>query len=144
MGRVVNTVRIDRPIAEVFAFVTDPTNSPKWDSVVFEASVAERPVRLGTAFHTKGKVLGRVIELDGRVTEFQPYARYTTRSDRPYPYTITWTFQSDDSGTKVVRAGNIETTGLLALLSPITRRIAWRTDQRSLERMKALLETGTR
>lgn len=143
MGRVQNTVHIARPAAEVFAFVADPTTAPKWNKLVLKASVSETPVRMGTSFHTTGKLMGRTIELDGRVIEHQPNTRFATRSEKPYPFTIAWSFEPEGGGTRVVRTGDLQTTGLLKLLSPITRRIASRTDQASLERMKALLEART-
>ena len=140
MATVQNTVHVSRPAAEVFAFVADPANWPKWNPAVREASASERPVRVGTSIRSRAKLLGRTVELDGRVIEHLPDRRFATKALKPYPFTVTWTFEPEDGGTKVVRTGNLETTGLLRLLSPITRRLAWKADQVSLEKMKALLE----
>jgi len=132
MGRVQNSVHIDRSAADVFAFVTDLANMPKWSSAVLRSSVSEAPIRVGTTFHTTGKLMGRTIRLEGRVIEHQPDRRFATKALEPYPLTVTWTFEPEDGGTRVVRTGDLETTGLLALLSPITRRLALRADQTSL------------
>lgn len=47
-----NRVTIHRPLEEVFAFVADFENVPKWNYYVQEVSkLSEGPVGVGTAFH---------------------------------------------------------------------------------------------
>jgi len=145
MGRVQNSVHIDRPVGDVFAYVTDPTNSPKWNSTILESTASETPIRSGTTIRSRVRFLGRKSELQAKVLEFQPNTRFVTKSLEPYTYTLTWTFAPENGGTRVVRAGDIDFRGLLKFLSPILiRPIARRTDQASLERMKALLEAPIR
>ena len=46
-----HTVVIDRPIEEVFAFVTDPDNVSLWQSTSLETEqTSEGPVGVGTTF----------------------------------------------------------------------------------------------
>lgn len=144
MGRVQNSIHVARPIAEVFAYVADPANSPKWNSTVLDSSASETPVRAGTTIHSRVRFLGRTSELQAKVLELQPNTRFVTESLEPYRYTLIWTFAPENGGTRVVRAGDIDFRGLLRLISPILiRPLARRTDQASLERMKALLEAPT-
>lgn len=144
MGHLENSVHIARPVAEVFAYVADPTNSPKWNSLVLGSSASETPVRAGTTIHSRTRFLGRTMEIDAKVLELQPNTRFVTESLKPYPYTLTWTFAPENGGTRVVRTGDIDFRGVMKIVSPILiRPIARRTDQASLERMKALLEAGS-
>ncbi len=47
-----NTIRIDRPVAEVFAFLSDFENIPKWNYNVLEVSqVSDGPIGIGTMYH---------------------------------------------------------------------------------------------
>jgi len=144
MGRIVQRIYVDRAPADVFAFVTDVSKAPAWDETTIEASASETPLRPGTVVRAKRTLMGRAVETVGQVTEFTPPTRFGTRSEKPYRYTIQWTFEPERGGTSVTRDGNLETTGILALLSPITRRVAARADQRSLERMKAAPEARAR
>ena len=144
-GRVQNSIHIARPVAEVFAYVADPANSPKWNSTVLASSASETPVDVGTTIRSRVRFLGRTSDLDATVREFQPNTRFVTETLKPYRYLLIWTFSPENGGTRVVRAGDIDFRGPLKFLSPILiRPIARRTDQASLERMKALLEAPIR
>jgi uncharacterized membrane protein len=47
-----NTIRIDRPVEEVFAFLSDFENIPKWNYYVLEVRrLSESPIGVGTAYH---------------------------------------------------------------------------------------------
>src|SRR5438105_1451276 len=116
MGRVQNSVHVARPVAEVFAYVADPTNSPKWNSTVLESSASETPVGVGTTIRSRVRFLGRTSDLDATVREFQAPTRFVTESLRPYRYLLTWTFSPDNGGTRVVRAGDIDFRGPLRIL----------------------------
>lgn len=62
-----NTIRIDRPITEVFAFLSDLENIPKWNYYVLKVKkVSNGPVAIGTLYHQVRKT----DEQDFRITEF--------------------------------------------------------------------------
>lgn len=47
-----NTIRIDRPVDEVFAFLPDFENIPKWNYYVLEVrQLSESPIGIGTTYH---------------------------------------------------------------------------------------------
>jgi len=141
MGRVQNSVRIDRPISEVFAYVVDPSNTPRWNSTVLASTSSDASVRVGTTIRSRVRFLFREREIEAKVIALEPHSRLVTESLQPYRYTLTWTFAPEDGGTRVTRTGNIEFRGILRVISPLViRPIARRTDQASLERMKAELE----
>ena len=49
------TIRISKPVSEVFSFVLNPKNTPLWlDSIVVEKT-NEWPVRIGTIYRNKNK-----------------------------------------------------------------------------------------
>ena len=65
-----NTIRIDRPVEEVFAFLSDFENIPKCNYYVLDVrQVTEGPIGIGTTYHQVRKT----DEQDFRVTEFEPY-----------------------------------------------------------------------
>ena len=64
-----NTVYIDRPIGEVFAYLSDFENIPKWNYYVLDVrQLSESPIGVGTTYHQVRKT----DEQDFRITEFEP------------------------------------------------------------------------
>ena len=79
MHYTVSTV-IGKPIAEVFAFVTNVENQARWPSATLEnAQTTPGPMAAGTLMRHVGKWLGRRYETVARVTEYTP--------DRQWSYT---------------------------------------------------------
>ena len=63
-----NTIRINRPIAEVFAFLSDLENIPKWNYYVLAVTkLSHGPIGIGTLYHQVRKT----DEQDIRITEFE-------------------------------------------------------------------------
>jgi uncharacterized membrane protein len=64
-----NTIRIDRPVDEIFAFLSDFENIPKWNYYVLEVrQLSEGPTGTGTTYHQVRKT----DEQDFRIIEFEP------------------------------------------------------------------------
>ena len=64
-----NTIAIERPIDEVFAFLSDFENIPKWNYYVLEVKqLSESPIGIGTTYHQVRKT----DQQDFRIIEFEP------------------------------------------------------------------------
>jgi uncharacterized membrane protein len=63
-----NTIPIERPIDEVFAFLSDFENIPKWNYYVLEVrQLSESPIGIGTTYHQ----LRKSDQQDFRIIEFE-------------------------------------------------------------------------
>ncbi len=131
---------INRPVAEVFKYMSDPTKLPEWNSVVEEATPSETPVRVGTKIQVRARFLGRKIDSPSVVTEYEVNKRYTNKSERPFALTITNTFETEGGGTKVVAIFDGDAAGFFKLAEPILARIAKKQFQAQLDTAKELLE----
>ncbi len=62
-----NTIRIDRPIGEVFAFLSDLENVPKWNYYVVEVTkLSNGPIGIGTIYHqVRKRETQRAFEMNG-------------------------------------------------------------------------------
>jgi uncharacterized protein YndB with AHSA1/START domain len=73
MAHADNRVTIDRPIEEVFAFLADGTNNPRWRSGVLEITRTSAIDGLGSTYR---QILrgpgGRRVDGDYEVTNYQP------------------------------------------------------------------------
>lgn len=134
------SMHVNRPVAEVFNYLTDPSKMPEWNSIVEAAKPSDTPIRKGTKLQQKARFLGRKIESTIEVTELETNKKFVQRGDKPFPVLITSTFEAEDGGTKVVASAEAEPGGFFKVGEPIVARIAKHQVQASLETAKELLE----
>jgi hypothetical protein len=85
-GRFETTVEIDRPIEEVFAFLADGTNDPKFSPRVLEiAKTTKGPPGVGTVYASTVKDAGMKTKREFEFTEFEPPTRIRWKET-----SITW------------------------------------------------------
>ena len=89
------TIKINRPVVEVFEFTTDPTKTPLWvDSIVHE-EINETPVKLGTIYKNQNK---EGVWQEYEVTEFEKDKVFVF-SQKNLTYHVKYTFSSIDDNT---------------------------------------------
>lgn len=49
------TIQVNRPVEEVFAFTTDPKNTPSWIEHIVTEETNEWPIRLGSIYRNRAK-----------------------------------------------------------------------------------------
>ena len=75
-GRFEATVVVDRPIEEVFAFLADGENDPKFTPRVLEiAKTTDGPPGVGTVYASTVKDAGVKTEREFKITDFEPPTR---------------------------------------------------------------------
>jgi len=134
------SVHVNRPVAEVFQYLNDPTKMPEWNATIEEATPSETPIKVGTRIRARGRWLGRKIESTVEVVEYEPNKRVVQKSDEPFSWKAINTFQTDNGGTRLVSACEGESHGFLKLSEPILARIVKKQLQAQFETAKELLE----
>ena len=124
------SIVIDRPIDEVFAYVSNVENMPRWVSGVRRARLLSKKVKAGARFTADYAQGMRNATIDFQIVEFEPPVRFTATAERgpfSFPFRGTFEFRSVGDSTEVV--SNVETgeeslaTRLANLLfGPIVRR----------------------
>jgi hypothetical protein len=72
-GRFESTTVIDRPIEEVFTYLADGTNDPKFSSRVLQmAKTTDGPPGLGSVYASTVKDAGIKTKREFKITEFDP------------------------------------------------------------------------
>jgi len=135
------TTEIDRPIDEVFAFVTDQHNAPQWVSGVIDTRDVEPP-GLGAKATQVVKFLGRRLEITNEVVEWEPNQKYTFGTRSPFPGSMHVTFTPRGNGTRIDAVLEGELGGLLKVAEPIMAVMARRQLASDYAKLKALLEAG--
>src|SRR5215207_3985490 len=140
-----HSVVIDRPIEEVFAFVTDPNNDPLWQSTSLETEqTSEGAVDVGATFRNTSKLLGRRIESTMEVTENEPPRRqYVRITSGPIPGEGCYLFEPADGGsTRFTQTFEAEVGGFFRLAEPLVERAISRQTEADMATLKDLLEAG--
>jgi uncharacterized protein YndB with AHSA1/START domain len=138
----VSTV-VNRPVAEVFAFVAEMENEPQWHTDILVAErTTDGAVGQGTRYRVQFKPQP-MSPTEGAVeiVDFQPDRRIVSRSDMgSMKPTMTHEFEKVTAGTRVTRRIEIQTSGALTLMSPMMRVMVRRSNVKFIENLKRLLE----
>jgi len=100
MPRINNSTHINAPVEKVFAYVTDPMNTPEWMVSLSEVTDVTGS-GVGQHSHWKYKMIGIPLHGETTVTEQVPNERSVTKSKGGITSTITYTFAPDEGGTKL-------------------------------------------
>jgi hypothetical protein len=138
----INTL-ILRPVWEVFDFITNPQNNSQWQYGSLESvQISEGCMRVGTVFSSFGHFMGRRIQSDFEVTEFETNKRYGFETiSGPIQLQTSYSFETDDRGTTVVVSSLINPGGFFKLVDPIVARMAKKQFKENLATLKGILET---
>jgi hypothetical protein len=140
MAHAEHTVVVQRPIDEVFAFLADALNEPKWrPEVITIALVSGSGLGAVYAQTMKGPA-GRSIAADFRITRFDS----PTRMDfeviaGPARPTGTYLLRDTGSGsTEVTFSMGLKPRGLMVLMTPMITKVV-KAEVKNLDRLPAAL-----
>jgi len=133
---------IDKPVKDVFAFITNPDNMPKWNAaVVSMQQITPGPVGMGTKFKNVGEMLGRRIEGEMQVVAFEPDSKYGFQMNAgPMQVSVTLTFKTVGTGTKLNLNAQGNPAGLFKLAEPVMAGRVKAMMEENLARLKSQLE----
>ena len=142
MIEIKNSLQINRPVEDVFAFVANIENLPLWAGPVTEAKqTSEGPVGAGTTQTQIAQFLGRRIESSQEVTEYELNKKLSTKTTSgPLPIEVSYTFEPVAGGTMMHLEGNVDAGGVFKLGEPIVGRMLKRQTDADAETLKELLE----
>ena len=145
MVRAEHTVTVNRPVSEVFAYLTDVDNLAQWqDSVIEARKDSEGPVTTGTRFTEARKFLGRRVESTMEVTEHDPERRFSLKVlSGPVPFQVSHAFEEANGGTRIRIVVEGEPGGFFKVAEPLVGRQAKRQLQGDFDTLKDLLESGS-
>jgi Polyketide cyclase / dehydrase and lipid transport len=142
MSKIERSVVIDRPIDEVFEFVHDTSKDALWQSTLVEShQLTDGEMGVGTKVREVRQFLGRRIEMDWEVTDYEPSTRSSIKTvSGPIPPTGSYLLEPVDGGTKLTAMGELDAHGFFKLAEPVFARITGRELEANLGHLKDLLE----
>ena len=129
------SVEIARTPEEVFDYLTDVTNLPRWQSGVRTAQ------RDGDRITESRHLLGRELNTTLAIEEEERPTVFAIRAvDSPVPFSVRHTLEASGDGTKLTVVGEGDAGMLPGFASGIMARRAEKQFRKDFERLKRLLE----
>ncbi len=133
-------IEIERDAAEVFAYLADFENNPRWQGGMQSCAwTSDARTEVGATYVQQAKFFGRRIDTHFRVTAVQPARSISIESTvSTFPIQVTRSVEPLGAGRcRVTAHVRGQPTGLLQLLSAVVRRSI----RKDYARLKALLES---
>lgn len=142
---VLSEIEIERPIAEVFAFASNPENAPSWyvniKSVEWKTPP---PLRVGSRHAFVAHFLGRRLAYTYETVELVSESKLVMRTaEGPFPMETTYTWQAlGERKTRMTLRNRGEPQGFSKLAAPFMAAAMRRANQKDLEQLKSVLENA--
>lgn len=142
MIKVEESIVIQRPVEEVFAFLADQTNAPHWQSGLLEVQrTTDGPLGIGTKHTAVRKFLGRRVEATNEYVVYEPNKEVTFKGiANSANFIHSYLTESTAEGTKVTSRMEMETKGLFGLAEPLITSSLRREFAANMGELKDLLE----
>jgi uncharacterized protein YndB with AHSA1/START domain len=138
------TVDVDRPPGEVFAYLEDAENNPRWiPNMRVCRWTTPPPVAVGSRYEQLSAFLGRKIRTSFEVTEHEPGHRITiaSREGSSFPITVTRIVEPGaGGGSHVTELVEGDASSFDAIATPLLRAMVRRNIRRDSRNLKRVLE----
>ena len=144
---VSTSIDIDRSADEVFAFVSEFPNNPRWQHGQVSCRwTSDPPLRVGSTYDQHARFLGRDMVNAFEVIAYEPGRRIRfTSTGGTFPLTVTRTVEPlGDGRARFTEAVRGDPGRYFRIATPVLRRIVRRSIRRDFPVLKALLERERR
>ncbi len=142
MVRIEGELVIKRPVDEVFDFVADERNEPRYNPRMASVElVSTGPIGVGSRFRATNRSIGRTVEI---VIEFTAYERPRWLASSTHLSAMEirggQSFEPVPEGIRMRWSWELEPHGLFKLLTPLIARIGRRQEETTWASLRQLLE----
>lgn len=142
MAQIQGEILIDRPVENVFDFVSDQCNEPLYNTEMLSSEkISEGPVGLGSRFQAIMRSGKSTFPVDIEFTSFERPTRLGSHSlANGMIMDGELVFEPVGTATRMTWAWNVRPTGALRLLSPLITWMGRRQENRIWSALKSHLE----
>jgi Polyketide cyclase / dehydrase and lipid transport. len=136
------TIEVARTPEDVFAYLTNVSNLPAWQSGVHTAQIEDAgAARIGARIRESRHMLGRELNMTLEITEYDAPRVFSLRAlDSPVPFIVRHELEPHEGGT-LLTVTAVGDAGLLpGFAAGIMARRAEKQFKKDFERLKRLLE----
>ncbi|MGD2051973.1 MAG: SRPBCC family protein [Acidimicrobiia bacterium] len=139
------TLDIERPVEDVYAYVSDLTHTPEWNGAITAAAkTSPGPVAIGTRYRLARSLPRHDTEML-EIVALQPPRRIEVQGALArLPARLSYELEPTEAGTRLVNRVELDPQGPLRLLGPIVAGRIRGGVAGNLAALKRILERGTR
>ena len=144
MPTITQSMTVNRPVEEVWHFISNFENATRWSRGVLEArQTSDGPLGAGSTLQTVVKAFGRRRTADYLVTEYEPNHAFAFEvTAGPMTSRARYSVEPAGAGTRLTASGEAQARGLYKLLGPVLVRTLERHSQDDLSNLKRILEAS--
>lgn len=144
MIKIETRVQINRPTDEIFLFISNFENNPRWQSGQLEARfTSDGPLGVGSTYEQVAKFLGRRVVSTFEVVEYEPGRKVKASSTSgSFPITFTRIVEPFEGGSEVTAIIEGDASGFFKLAEPLLSLMVHRSVDSDYQNLKQLLEQG--
>jgi uncharacterized protein YndB with AHSA1/START domain len=136
-----NTITIERPPTEVFAYLAEFENVPRWNYAISQTrKISTGPVGVGSKY-LQTRTLPSRSEETFEVIEYEPDRKLSILGTLgSFPAQVTYTLEPMGNLTRLTNAVDLEPPGLLRLVAPVANSRVRAAVAANLRKLKEILE----
>jgi uncharacterized protein YndB with AHSA1/START domain len=136
------TIHLDKPVEQVFAFLTDTSKLSTWQSNLIKSEqLTEGPLRTGSRFREVRRINNKEEEIEGEITTLEPNKRLETKTVTKPQAMVSYVLDPEQGGTRLNYKLTLETNGLMKLMEPIMASAIKKGSEADFETLRRILET---
>ncbi|MHA1945592.1 MAG: SRPBCC family protein [Candidatus Hodarchaeales archaeon] len=141
------TVRINKPVEEVFSFITNVKNNDRWVEGASETKlITDEEVNIGSTFEGNYSYSGKIHKIGYEVVKYSSPDHFGVKSTHgPFPFENWLDLKNVEGQTEItntIDAGpdHWVTSIMFILLKPLLKRQMSKQMKKELDNLKAILE----
>jgi uncharacterized membrane protein len=138
------SIHINKPAADVFAFMSDFANDAKWQAdLISSEKTSEGPVGVGTTGLIVQKVMGKEMKNEIEVTTYEAPKRFGAKTTSgPVDFELTATYEDMGGGTHMTMHMTGEAKGFFKVAEGMLQKEIEKTFDRDFAKLKEILEAS--
>jgi uncharacterized protein YndB with AHSA1/START domain len=136
------TIHLDKPVEQVFAFLTDTSKLTTWQSNLIKSEqLSEGPLRTGSRFREVRRINNKEEEIEAEITTLEPNKRLETKTVTKPQAMVSYVLNPEQGGTRLSYKFVLMTSGPMRLMEPIMASSIKKGTEADFEALKRILET---
>ena len=135
------TIHLDRPVEQVFAFLTDTSKLTSWQSNLIKSEqITEGPLHTGSHFREVRRLGRQESEIEGEITALETNKRLETKTVTRPQAMVSYSLTPEQGGTQLKYKFVLVTSGLMRLLEPMIAGSIKKETKSDFETLKHIIE----